>query len=56
MPRDVGRALNSVVLTHGRGIVKGIELCPPKFIVEVPNPSTSQGDLFGNRVIAGIIS
>lgn len=30
VPREVGEAPDSIVLTHGMSIVKGVELCPPK--------------------------
>lgn len=56
VPREVGEALNSVLLTPGMGIITGIEVFHPNSYVEFLTLSTSDWVLFGNRVITDIIS
>lgn len=56
VPREVGEALHSVLLTVAMGITTGIEVPHPNSYVEFLTLSTSGWDLFGNRVITDIIS
>lgn len=44
VPRKVGKALKSAVLTYGVGTVKGIKCAPFQMHVEFPTLSTPEWD------------